>query len=117
MTTSPQPEQQPVDVEAEVLRYLEISDAIDRLNGELTQIKDRLRGLGPGVHAGPGEVRVSISSPPRTFDAKRAWGLLTPEQQALAVSPDSKKIKEQLSGVLVDMCMVDGTGAARVTVK
>ena len=103
--------------DADVIRFIEIVEQIEVLNVELEQVKQRLRDLGPGSHDGPGNVRVLISAPPRRFDSARAWDLLSPEQQALAVSPDAKKIKAQLAPVLAESCMVDGAGAARVSVQ
>ena len=106
-----------IDVEAEVAAYVALSEKIEQLQAEKANIVARLRGLGAGKHETSFGVNVTVSQPPRSFNADHAWNLLTEEQRAVCLSPDAKKIKAQLPPVLAEQCMVEGAGDARVTIK
>lgn len=106
-----------IDLDAEIQRYTELSAAIDELTSERAVILERLRTLPVGKHATTFGVGVTVSAPARSFNLTRAWAALTPQQQALCVSPDAKKVKDQLPGVLVEAFMEDGTGVAKVAIK
>lgn len=103
--------------DADVQRYLELTEQIEELDAQRENIKDRLRDLGPGKHPTVGGLTVTVTPPPRSFNTDRAWAMLTPEQQALCVSPDAKKIKGQLAPALADACMDEGKGAPRVSIR
>jgi len=91
-------------------RITELQDHANQINDEIRSLKIELAALLPvGSHKTAG-VTVTISSPSRRFNTDRAWSMLTPEQQAICVSPDPKKIKAQLPGTLVDACMDPGKG-------
>lgn len=105
------------DIDADVIRYLELGEQIEALQMQQAQIKARLRDLGPGKHEAVGGVVVQVTPPPRSFNLDRAWTMLTEEQRAAAVAPDPKKVKQQLPEVLIDACMDPGNGEARVTVR
>lgn len=104
------------DLDADVRAYLDLTERIEELTAERENIKARLRQAGPGTHPTSFGVTVSVSTP-RAFNLERAWEILTPEQQALCSSPDAKKVKAQLPGVLVESFMVEGAGEPRVTIK
>lgn len=106
-----------IDLDAEVQRYTELSEAIEQLNSERAQILVRLRSLTPAKYTTTYGVGVTVSAPARSFNLERAWATLTPEQQAVCVSPDPKKVKAQLPGVLVEAFMEEGTGDPKVAVK
>lgn len=104
-------------IDADVIRYLELGEQIEQLQMEQAQVKARLRDLGPGKHEAVSGVVVQVTPPPRSFNVERAWGMLQPEQQALCVSPDPKKVKAQLPPTLADACMDPGNGEPRVVVR
>lgn len=106
-----------IDLDAEVREYLELTDRIEQLTRERDDVKARIRKAGPGKYETSFGVGVTVTPPPRTFNGTKAWSMLTPEQQALCVSPDPKKVKAQLPAVLVEECMEEGTGEPRVLVK
>lgn len=105
------------DIDADVIRYLELGEQIEQLQMQQNEIKVRLRNLGPGKHEAVGGVVVAVTPPPRSFNVDRAWSLLNDEQRPLCVSPDPKKIKAQLPPTLADACMDPGKGEPRVVVK
>lgn len=120
MTSSPIPlhGDRSFDLDDQVRHYLELADQIERLQTQAASIKVRIRTeLGLGNHKTSYGVSVSVASPSRTFNAARAWDLLTEEQKALCVSPDSKKVRKQLPEVLLETCMDEGTGDPRVTIR
>lgn len=112
MTTTPT-----VDLDHEVRTYLELTERIEELQVQRATIIARLRTLPAGKHDTTYGVGVSVSMPSRSFNSTKAWALLTPEQRALCVSPDAKKIKAQLPPVLTEQCMDEGTGEPRVTIR
>ncbi len=101
----------------DVLHVLRLQEQIEDLQSQLVAAKGRIADRGVGQYATATGVKVTVSEPPRSFDLERAWGLLTPEQQAVCQSPDSKKIREQLPPVLAEACMAAGTGKPRVTIR
>ena len=105
-----------IDVDAEVARYLQLAEEIEARTGEQTAIKDRLRSVGVGKHETSFGINVTVSPPSRSFDLARAWAALTPEQQELCTSPDAKKVKAQLPGVLIESLMVPGKGDPAVKI-
>lgn len=112
--TATQPEAHPYD--DDVRRYLDLSETIEALNAERETVKNRLRDLGPGKHPSVNGVTVTVTPPSRRFNPDRAWTMLTPEQQTLCVSPDAKKIKAQLPGVLLDQAYDEGAGSPVVKI-
>jgi len=99
-----------------VQRITELQAHADEVNNEIRALKLELAQLLPvGSHATAG-VKVTISNPSRRFNADRAWSMLTPEQQAVCVSPDPKKVKAQLPPALLDACMDPGAGAPVVKI-
>lgn len=90
------------------------AETAERIAGIKAQIADVV-GVGCAVEVGG--VTATVRAPSRRFNATRAWALLTPEQQAVSVSPDAKKIKAQLAPVLVEECMDEGAGSPVVSVK
>lgn len=118
MTTSPQLRLLPADrLEALVRTHVDLTERIEALNAERANIVAQLRELGPGKYDTSFGVSVTVALPSRSFNATKAWSMLTPEQQAVCVSPDAKKIKQQLAPVLAEQCMDEGTGEPRVTVR
>jgi hypothetical protein len=123
MTTQPTPQPTPGTVQQlrslddDVAAYLEITEQMEQLGAQLASVRHRLADRGVGTHETSSGVKVTVSAPSRRFNADKAWGMLTAEQQALCVSPDAAKMKKQLAGVLVDECMEPGTGTPRVLVK
>lgn len=103
-------------IDADVELYLHLADQIAQLTEQQRQVKARLATLGVGEHAAAA-AKVVVREPNRTFDVTQAWQYLTPEQQAVAISPDPKKVKAQLPQVLVDACMQPGKGDPIVSVK
>lgn len=112
MTTTPV-----LDLDAEVRSYLELTDQIEQLTIQRAGILARIAQLQVGQHQTSYGVGVTISAPARKFNLSRAWEALTPEQRDLCASPDAKKVKAQLPGVLVEAFMEPGTGAPKVSVK
>lgn len=108
---------QQIDVDAEVREYLDLNDQIDALSTRKAEILNRLRTLGTGQHTTSFGIGVTVSAPPRSFNVAKAFQALTPEQQALCMSPDGKKVRGQLPPVVAESFMEDGTGDPRVTVK
>lgn len=118
-------DQQPPDVDAEideqlerdVADYLDLAEHIEKLAAEQATIKARLAKRPIGKHVTRAGIVVTVNSPSRTFNSKKAWDLLTPDQQAVCTSPDAKKIKSQLAGVIVESLMEPGTGNPSVSIK
>ncbi|NUQ89597.1 MAG: hypothetical protein HOQ43_14205 [Glycomyces artemisiae] len=109
---------QPIQsLDDDVAAYLDLTERIEQLEARRTTIRARLAQRGEGTHTTTAGIAVTVTPPNRRFNLDRAWTLLTPEQQALCTSPDPKKVKAQLPGVLVDELMEPGTGAFKVTVK
>lgn len=98
------------DVDHLVDRYLDLKAEAEAIAGQMDAIKHQLRDLGVGQHQTSTGVPVVVQAPARTFAKDKAWAMLTPEQQAVCVSPDPKKIKAQLAGVVVESLMVPGKG-------
>jgi hypothetical protein len=98
-----------------VARYLDLTEQIEHLDNERAAVKAQLRDAGPGRHATTYGVTVTVAAN-RRFDIDAAWTMLTPEQQALCVSPDAKKVRAQLAPALVESLMADA-GEPRVTVR
>jgi hypothetical protein len=92
-----------------VKRYVELEDQRASISIEMDSIKAQLVDLGRGTHEVAG-VKVTVSNPPRRFDLEAAWAVLSSEQQALAVSPDAKKVKEFLPPIVADSFMREGNG-------
>lgn len=109
---------QPIQsLDDDVNTLLDLTERRDDLNNQIDAIKARLAHRGVGNHHTSTGTVVAITDPNRRFNLDKAWSMLTPEQQALCVSPDPKKVKSQLPPVLAEDCMEPGTGAVRVTVK
>lgn len=104
-----------IDLDADVRAYLDLTERIEELTAERENIKARLRATGVGRHDTSFGVVVSVSAN-RRFNIDGAWSALTPEQQALCLSPDAKKVRSQLPPALADAFM-DDAGEPRVTVK
>ena len=100
-----------------VLRYLEITDRIEQLQAQQSAIKAQFRELEPGKHQTVGGVVLTVTAPPRTFNANRAWSMLSEDQKDVCTSPDPKKIKAQLPPALTEACMDPGAGEPRVSIK
>lgn len=114
MTTQPA---QPIrDVDQLVDLYLDIKDKITQLTSQADTIKAQLRGLGVGEHATTSGIKVVVREPNRYLNVERAWAMLTPDQQALCMSPDPRKVRSQLPSVLLEQCMDAGKGDPIVTV-
>lgn len=92
-----------------VSEYVDLAEHIAVLTAQLENIRARLRDLGPGKHPTTSGLVVTVT-PQRRFNLERAWGMLTPEQQALCVAPDPKKVKSQLAPALTEACMEPGAG-------
>jgi hypothetical protein len=99
----------------QVRRYLELTEQIEQLTMAREQVKAALRDAGIGRHETSYGVTVSVSSN-RRFNVDAAWSALTPEQQALCLSPDAKKVRGQLPPDLADAFM-ETVGEPRVVVK
>jgi hypothetical protein len=99
----------------QVRRYLELTEQIEQLSMDREQVKAQLRETGVGRHETTYGVVVSVSAN-RRFNVDRAWAALTPEQQALCLSPDGKKVRGQLPPDLAEAFM-DEVGEPRVVVK
>lgn len=105
------------DLDRDAALYLDLAERIEHLTAQRDAIKARLAGLDPGSYPTQAGVTVTVSPPSRRFNIERAWMMLTAEQRNLCSSPDAKKVKAQLSEVLVDTCMDEGTGAKVVRIK
>lgn len=101
----------------DVAVVLDLQEQIEDLNSQLVAAKGRIADRGVGKHTTTSGVTATVTEPPRSFDLEKAWSLLTPEQQAVCQSPDSKKIREQLPPILAEQCMAAGTGKPRVTLR
>lgn len=101
----------------DVAVVLDLQEQIEELQSQLVAAKGRLADRGIGKYETATGVTVTVSEPPRSFDLEKAWGLLTPEQQAVCQAPDSKKVRAQLPPVLAEQCMTPGTGKPRVTIR
>lgn len=101
----------------DVAHVLHLQEQIEELQSQLVTAKGRIADRGVGKHTTTSGVTATVSEPPRSFDLEKAWGLLTADQQAVCVSPDSKKIREQLPPVLAEQCMAAGSGKPRVTIR
>lgn len=99
-----------------VTRYLDLTEQIEQLTAARDNVKAAMRDLGPGEHVAESGNKVTVTAPSRRFNVDRAWTLLSPEQQALCVAPDARKIKAQLPQVLVEECMDAGKGDLQVRV-
>lgn len=96
--------------------FLELADQIAELQSQQDHIKAQLRDLDVGKHTSPSGIPISIEAPRRSFNSERAWSMLNPDQQAVCMSPDARKVKAQLPAVLLDACMDEGTGQPIVKV-
>lgn len=101
----------------DVLAVLELQEQIEELQGQLIVAKGRIADRGIGKYETTAGIKVTVSEPPRSFDLEKAWMLLTDEQRAICVSPDSSKVRQQLPPVLAEQCMAEGKGKPRVTVR
>lgn len=116
MTTQPDQAQPIRSVDQLVADYLDINDKIQALTGQADTIKAALRDLGIGRHATTSGIPVVVTAPARRFNIDRAWTMLTPDQQYLAVGPVAAKVKAQLAPVLLDQCMDPGAGEPTVRI-
>ncbi len=103
----------------DTVRYLELSELLETITGEMTAIKERFRALGNGEHKAPSGVSVTVSAPNRSFNLPRATELLSEEQLALCTKDgyDAKKVRNFLAPALLEICMDPGNGELRVSVK
>lgn len=99
-----------------VATLVDLNDKIAHLDAERAAIKAAIIDTGVAEHAAHG-VTVTVRPPSRRFNLDRAWTMLAPEQQALCVAPDPKKVRAQLPPAVLDACMDDGTGNPVVSVK
>lgn len=104
------------NLDADVELYLHLADQIAQLTEQQRAIKARIAALGVGEYPCT-KAKVVVQAPRRVFEVDTAWRMLTPEQQAVCVSPDAKKIKAQLPPALADACMKPGSGDPVVVVK
>ena len=109
----------PEAFDADARRYLELDELLESVKDEMSAIKARLRALGEGAHEAPCGVHISVSKPNRSFSLPKAVALLNEEQLQLCKADgyDAKKVKNMLPPVLLEMCMDDGAGDLRVSVK
>lgn len=109
----------PEAFDADARRYLELDELLESVKDEMSAIKARLRALGEGGHQAPCGAYVAVSRPNRSFSLPKAVALLNDEQLLLcrADGYDAKKVKSMLAPVLLELCMDDGAGDLRVSVK
>lgn len=118
MTTNPQDPTPIRSLDDDVAIYLDLAERIDQLEQQRKAVAARIaETAGPGQHTTTAGTRVTVSPPNRRFNTDRGWAMLTDDQRALCVSPDAKKIREQLPPVLAEQCMDAGTGTPRVTIR
>lgn len=109
MTTSTESAIAADDIITQRVRDLaDLQAEIAKLTAEAENIKAELRALTPGDYAINGRTALRIT-PTRRFDPEKGAGLLSVQQReaALVVSYDAAKVKQHLTPVEVEECMVE----------
>lgn len=101
----------------DVLTVLELQERIEDLQAQLVAAKARIADRGVGRHETSTGVVATVYGPAHRFDKDKAWTLLTEDQRAVCMSPDTTKIRQQLPPVLAEQCMTPGTGRLQVRIS